>query len=632
MKPHVILLSSLLSCAAAGSWAAAQTDPFQRSAPAQSTPSLRTAPPAQAPAGGAAGSAEAGSATPAPAGGGALSLTGVAGTSFGLPRASSDGSLTRVVFDLAPGVTYQLTPTFGGLRIDVRGARVLPAVSARLGTSVSEYRAGGGQVTLVTPFPLSLTDGWRASETTVATGARVLIVEFAPTLAGGASASLQSLVRSTAAPVSPDARSVLSAPLSTVATVTAAAAPAAASTPAAPAASRPVPPTPLPEGLPPGDAVSAAGKTALPLPAPALPGPEAGQPSPLSGRAPGSFQAGAALTVPRLGKNPGLTRVVLDLPPGASYRLVPGGVSLRVELDGVTASSQTGQNVSPELRAWRFEPTGQGVTVTLLTGTPLTSRSGWRAQLLPPAGGSDRSRLAIDLAPALADLTPLSPRDRVVAAVPPVPVTRGTAILALSASLVQPRVVIDPGHGGRDPGAVGTITEKEVTLDVALRVRALLRAAGVDAVLTRETDTALHGNKATDLEMRARTGTPGTQLFLSIHVNAMEARTALRGYGVETWWNPNHPLSSNFATLIQRNVVGVTGAFSQGLKGNRSLSVLRNSRVPAALVEIGYTSHPVDGLNLKDHNYLDRVALGIAQGIREALVSGVTAGGVAAGK
>ncbi|BDP40200.1 N-acetylmuramoyl-L-alanine amidase [Deinococcus aetherius] len=572
-----------------------------------------------------------------PAGSGTLNLTGMTGATFGLPRASSDGSLTRVVFDLAPGVTYLLTPTFGGLRIDVRGARVLPAVSARLGTSVAEYRAGGGQVTLVTPFPLSLTDGWRASETTVATGARVLIVEFAPTLAGGASASLRSLVRATAAPATPDARSVLSAPLSTVATATAATAapPPTAPAPApasAPAASRPAPPAPLPEGLPPGDTVSAAGKTAAPPPAPALQGQDTDKPSPLSGRAPGNSQPGAALTVPRLGKNPGLTRVVIDLPPGATYRMVPGGVGLRVELAGVTASAQTGQNVSPELRAWRFEPTEGGVNVTLLTGTPVTPRSGWRAQLLPPAAGSDRSRLAIDLAPALADLTPLTSRERVVTAVPPVPVTRGTAILALSASLVQPRVVIDPGHGGRDPGAVGAITEKEVTLDVALRVRALLRAAGVDAVLTRETDTALHGNKATDLEMRARTGTPGTQLFLSIHVNAMDARSALRGYGVETWWNPNHPLSNTFAALIQKNVVGVTGAYSQGLKGNRSLSVLRNSRIPAALVEIGYTSHPVDGLNLKDENYLDRVALGIAQGIREALVTGVTAGGVAAGK
>lgn len=111
MKPRVILLSSLLSCGVTGSWAAAQADPFQRSAPAQATPSLRGASPAQAPASGAANSVEA---TTVPAGSGTLNLTGMTGATFGLPRASSDGSLTRVVFDLAPGVTYLLTPTFGG--------------------------------------------------------------------------------------------------------------------------------------------------------------------------------------------------------------------------------------------------------------------------------------------------------------------------------------------------------------------------------------------------------------------------------------------------------------------------------------------------------------------------------------
>ncbi|MEW6422249.1 MAG: N-acetylmuramoyl-L-alanine amidase, partial [Deinococcota bacterium] len=382
--------------------------------------------------------------------------------------------------------------------------------------------------------------------------------------------------------------------------------------------------------LPPGDTVPRAPQGSLPPPAPALPGADPSKPSVLADRAPGTPQPGASLTPPRVGKNPGMTRVVLDLPPGTSYRLIPGSVGMRVDLSGVSASALSGQDISPEVRGWRYEPTENGVTVTLLTGTPLTDRSGWRAQLVPPLEGSDRSRLAIDFSPALADLTPLTPRERVLAAVPPLNALPGAALLAFGASLVQPRVVIDPGHGGQDPGAIGSVIEKQVTLDVALRVRDLLRTAGVDVVLTRDSDRELNPVKATDLNMRAALGTPGTQLFLSIHVNAMPPQNALRGYGVETWWNPNHPLSSALAAVIQKNVVAVTGAYSQGLHNTRSLAVLRNSRIPAALVEIGYTSHPVDGLNLKDNNYLDRVALGIAQGIREALVTGITANGAVA--
>ncbi|WP_104991609.1 N-acetylmuramoyl-L-alanine amidase [Deinococcus sp. NW-56] len=596
MKPHTIFLSSVLWCGVAGCWAGAQADPFQRTAPAQSLPNLRTSasptPPA-APRSAATAAPATTSKAPAPA-----------EATFGTPRTSSDGSQTRVVFDLTPGVSYTLNPTFGGLRLDVKGARVMPAVTTRLGASVSEYRAGNGSVTLFTPFPLSLTDGWRASEATLASGSRVLILEFGPTLSGGASASLKALVRTATTPATP--------------------ALALTATPPVPKA--------LAEQLPPGDAIAPANRAALPSP-PALPGHDPNKPSALAGRVSPGVTSGTALGTPRVGKNPGLTRIVLDLPPGTTYRLVPGGLGLRVELTGVTAAALSAQNVSPEVRGWRYEPSPNGVTVTLLTGTPLTERSGWRALLVPPLEGSTLSRLAIDLSPALANLTPLAPREKVVAAVPATPVSRGTALLALSTSLVQPRVVLDAGHGGKDPGAVGSVIEKQITLDVALRVRELLRAAGVDVVLTRDGDRELHSDKVTDLNLRAGVGrAQGTQLFVSIHVNALDAKTALRGYGIETWWNGNHPLSSSLAGLLQQHMVDVTGAYSRGLRSNRSLAVLRENSVPAALVEIGFASHPVDGLNLKDTHYLDRVALGIAQGIRAALVGGVSASGAVAGR
>lgn len=606
MKQKIIFFSSAMLLGAAGAGLAQGSDPFLRGAPAQAAPVLQGAP----------------GAAPAPV---PINLTGVQNATFGSPRSSQNGRVTRVVFDLPAGVGYTLTPTFSGLRLDVQGARVLPTVSGRLGDSVSEYRAGGGQATLITPYPLSLTAGWQAMETTIGNGGRVLILDFGPGVSGGASPELGRLVRTVAQDSAPSAALAPAAPVSAppAPAPSVSAAPVPAATP--PAA---LPKSPAQTTLPPGDTVAPAPGGTLP-PAPVLPGAGAQTPSALSGQVPGTAR-GALLTPPRIGKSPGQTRVVLDLPPGTAYRIVPGGVGLRVELTGVGVTPQVEQNVSPELRSWRAEATPGGAVFTLLTGTPTTPRSGWRAQLLPPASG-ELSRLAIDLSPALADLTPLAPQDRLLAAVPAVPAARGMAILALSASYVRPRVVIDPGHGGRDPGAVGAVIEKEVVLDVALRVAALLRAAGVDVALTRDRDGELSPDKTTDLNMRARLGTPGTQLFVSIHVNAMDARNALRGYGVETWWNPNHPLSSSLAALLQTHVVGQTGAYSQGLKNSQSLAVLRNSRVPAALIEIGYTSHPVDGLNLQDGNYRDRVALGIAQGIREALVTGIVDGGAVGG-
>jgi len=515
---------------------------------------------------------------------------------FGNPRSSNEGNHTRVVFDLALGVTYALIPTVDGLRIDVAGAEILAPVRTALGISVVDQRVSGTQVSLITPFALTRTTGWRASEATLASGIRVLILDLGPDVLGGAGENLRGLItRLSGAPQGL-------------------------------AISASVAGTGTPGGVTPSDMLSATSGVTPPAAPPPLPGGVPGQVSALSGQAQGRIQPGALLPAPRIGKNPGLTRVVLELPPGAAYRMLPSSLGLRVELTGVSAAPLEAQAISPELQAWRYEPGTDGLTVTLLTGTPVTNRSGWRAQLVLPLPGTDRSRLAIDLSPSLADLTPLTPRERVLAAVPATPVARGTAMLALGAALVKPRAVIDPGHGGRDSGGIGAVIEKQVALEVALRVRDLLSKAGVDVIMTRDTDRALVPDKATDLRMRAELASPGTQVFVSIHVNALPAASALRGYGVETWWNPNHPLSSALAALIQNNVTAVTGAFSRGLKNTSSLSVLRNSRIPAALIEIGYTSHPVDGLNLKDTNYLDRVALGIAQGVREALVTGVTAG------
>lgn len=609
MNRPVILFSSVLLVSAATAGRAQTGDPFQRSQPTQSAPALKplSAPANTTPLAAAAVSASTAklaagpTSSPSP-----ITLTGAQNASFGNPRSSNDGSTTRVVFDLMPGVSYVLTPGFTGLTLEVRNARVIPSVGNRLGSSVTGYRAGGGQITLNTPYPLSVESGWKASEATIASGGRVLILEFAPTLTGGLSAGVR------AGSLNPAVRRP----------------PATAVGPAQSAATALTTAQTTAQSLPPGDTLASGVSVPPPLALPSAP--DVSVRSPASGRIPGTPQPGAVLSAPRLGKNPGQTRVVLDLPPGTGYRILPGGLNLRVELTGVSTSGLEAQNISPELRSWRYEASGNGVTATFVTGAPVTNRSGWHAQVLPPLLG-DRSRLVLDLSPGYADLTPLSTREKVIAAVPPIPATRGTAILALSASYVQPRVVIDPGHGGSDPGAVGSVIEKEVTLAVGLRVRDLLRAAGVNAVLTRDTDRELHPVKNTDLVMRAQTGTPGTQMFVSIHVNAVEPVNAVRGYGIETWWNPNHPLSSNLAQALQDNMVELTGAVSKGLKNSRSLAVLRNSRIPAALVEIGYTSHPVEGGNLKDQNYLDRVAVGIARGIRQALVSGITADAGAAG-
>ncbi|AZI43380.1 N-acetylmuramoyl-L-alanine amidase [Deinococcus psychrotolerans] len=667
-----LLLGALLTQQVAAQ-TAAPSDPFVRGAPAQSLPGLMplTAPALQTSTSPTSTSALSNSVSPTPSSNppstSRLSPLAPAAApnasefpALGSPRVYSEGSQTKVVYDLPTGVVYSLTQEFSGLRLEFRQVRSAPSVTAQLGAAVGEYRVAsspsGVQIRLATPFSLSAKSGWRASEAIIASGGRVLILELGPAIGGGAAASLRGTVKtdppppseqavspggvgltplapknslSTAPPISLSRGAATSSPASTASAFSSAvglADPAqgllSPSDAAAPAGSSG---TSAASQLPPGDSLgNAAG--ALPAPAVGLPGIIDGDPNITRGKANGSPQAGAILAAPRIGKNPGVTRVVLDLPPGTSFQISPGALGLSIDLVGVGADPLSAGIVSSELRGWRYSPAVAGSStasrsnVFLLSSSPLTLHSGWRGVLLPPASGSDRSRLAIDFSPAFANTTPLLPAEKVLAAAPPV---RSSALTFNGTALALPSVVIDAGHGGRDPGAVGLVTEKMVVLDVALRVRRYLQSAGINVIMSRENDSAISNDKNTDLNARAALGYNGAQLYVSIHANSMEPVNVLRGYGIETWWNNNNAASSAFAGLLQANIIQTTGAYNQGLKSSRSLAVLRGSRVPAALVEIGFVGHPVDGSNLEDDNYLERVALGIARGIREALVTGV---------
>ena len=192
-------------------------------------------------------------------------------------------------------------------------------------------------------------------------------------------------------------------------------------------------------------------------------------------------------------------------------------------------------------------------------------------------------------------------------------------------------VVLDAGHGAKDPGTMGRtgLKEKDVALDIALRVRAHLAAAGVRVVMTRDSDRFWELEDRPYLAARG-----GGDVFLSIHMNAAATRTVR---GIETFVTatenypptaesklggrypavPNNQFNHSNTVLgnqIQRALVGITRAEDRGLKRARFV-VLRNSAMPAALVECGFLSNPQDEQKLSTPSYRETVALGLAQGI-----------------
>lgn len=169
-------------------------------------------------------------------------------------------------------------------------------------------------------------------------------------------------------------------------------------------------------------------------------------------------------------------------------------------------------------------------------------------------------------------------------------------------------VVIDPGHGGPDPGAIGIngIREKDIVLPIALEVASLLEQQGVQAVLTRPDDRDLDLDPRVQIAERAN-----ANLFVSIHANAISlSRPDVNG--IETYYYSSSSL--RLAQVIHASVVQNTGSADRGVRQAR-FYVIRNTSMPAVLVETGFVTGQNDAARLGDPAYRSQMAGAIARGI-----------------
>lgn len=183
----------------------------------------------------------------------------------------------------------------------------------------------------------------------------------------------------------------------------------------------------------------------------------------------------------------------------------------------------------------------------------------------------------------------------------------GQLVVDLSTSPARGHLVaLDPGHGGRDPGAIGPsgLREADVVLDIGLLIRDLLAADGVRVMMVRDTDTTV---ELADRPRMARDA--GATLFVSLHANA-SARAAVNGS--ETYYLT--PQSLALAQMIQDELGIVLGIPSRGIK-TASFLVLRDSGVPTVLVETAFISHTEDETRLRDQVFRHRIAEAVYRGI-----------------
>lgn len=184
-------------------------------------------------------------------------------------------------------------------------------------------------------------------------------------------------------------------------------------------------------------------------------------------------------------------------------------------------------------------------------------------------------------------------------------------------------VCVDPGHGGRDPGTISpydnTFYEKNVVLDMALRLRDKLEEAGIKVVMTREEDKELHSYYKEDVWARPRIANEANAtFFVSIHVNAFD--TNARDYhiynGTEVYhWGKTHGefTSKQFAEIMGKEIDAVTDTRFNGI-ATADYGVLRLSNMPALLVETAYITNREDYERLKSDEFRENMVQGIFNG------------------
>ena len=168
-------------------------------------------------------------------------------------------------------------------------------------------------------------------------------------------------------------------------------------------------------------------------------------------------------------------------------------------------------------------------------------------------------------------------------------------------------VVIDAGHGGHDRGGIPgqRVAEKDMTLDVARRLRNVLSASGYRVVMTRDSDVFVPLPTRVAIANSYRNA-----IFVCIHFNATQRRSA---GGIETYFYSRDSLP--LASAIHRLVVGGAPSSNRGVR-RRGYYVLRKTNIPAVLVECGFLTNPTEAAYAQSASYRERLAEEIAAGIR----------------
>lgn len=181
-------------------------------------------------------------------------------------------------------------------------------------------------------------------------------------------------------------------------------------------------------------------------------------------------------------------------------------------------------------------------------------------------------------------------------------------------------IMIDAGHGGVDPGAVGKnkVLEKNVNLEISKRLRLLLSQAGSKVVMLREDDrdfgtsSKLLQRKREDLAFRIQTALEShVDIYLSIHANSFPDQ---RQYGPQVFYHPDSTEGKDLAESIQTSLNKLSTK-KRAAKANQSYFVLKNTEMLAVTIEVGFLSNAEEEAKLIQADYQQKMAMAIFEGL-----------------
>lgn len=186
-------------------------------------------------------------------------------------------------------------------------------------------------------------------------------------------------------------------------------------------------------------------------------------------------------------------------------------------------------------------------------------------------------------------------------------------------------VVIDPGHGGNDPGKVGTsdILEKDINLEIALTLANILKESGINVIMTRDGDYGLYeesdsNKKNTDLHNRCKlVEESDAALVVSIHQNSFTDSTVS---GAQVFYYSGSEKSRILAQEISDSLSTSIGKDNtRPIKANSDYFLLLNTPCPCIIIECGFLSNPTETKKLQDPDYQLLLSRAISQGVLDFL-------------